>query len=384
MKAVVCLALLGTVGLASGGGKTGGGGTTTTTTIAGFAVSQETVPAGSVAQVKVFLTEPKPISGGSTSMSFDPSFFDAALGIAMFSPTGDVHGTALYRSGGLSLHCVSPNGTYGTTSKDYPILTIAVPVKSTLAVGTKTKVTLDPTSTFWQDALGANYPIVEIKPGSVTVGGVVSISNVVPGGGTIAPGQFVYIYGTGFDPTALVQIDTAPKLFTQYVDSHTLRIWSQSSYVLDGSRVKLSAKAGSAVYYSYMRGVAQGSSSLPLIASTVPVFSVTAFTDAKVPGSSNPQLVPAVAVQNPGSALTNVDFDFYVSTSIQSVVHTTISLPPGAKYSRSLDEIAGVTLPWTFVRVRAASGVQVLGMLADLAAGDVFPVAPVVTPAGTL
>ena len=384
MKAVVCFALLGAIGLASGG-KTGGGGgggtTTTTTTLAEFAVSQETTPAGSVAQVKVSLTEPKPISGGSADMSLNSTFFDAALGIAMFSPTGDVHGTALYDSSGLRLHCVSPNGTYGTTSKDYPILTIAVPVKSTLPVGAKTTVTLDPSSTFWQGT--GNYSVT-IKPGSVTVGGVVSISNVVPGGGIIAPAQFVYVYGTGFDPTARVQIDTVGTIFTQYVDPNTLRIWSPTSFVLDGSRVKLTAKAGSTVYYSYMRGVAQGSSSVPLIARTVPVFSVTQFSDAKVPVASSSQFIPAVAVQNPGSVAANVDFDLYVSTSTLPAAHLTISLPPGAKYSRSLDEIAGIVLPWAFVRVRSLSGVQVLGMLADLTAADVLPVAPLVVAPGTL
>lgn len=318
-------------------------------------------------------------------MSLDGCFFDAALGIAMFNPAGDVHGTALYMNGNLRLHAVSPNGTYGT-SPQYPILTIAVPVKASLPVGARTQVTLDPSSSFWVDLLGSQYA-PQITPGSVTVGGVLSISNIVPGGGLIAAGQPVTVYGTGFDPTVSVQIDGVSNISAVYLDPQTVQISAPVSFVLDGKRVILSDKAGSTVYFSYTRGVPLGHSSIAPIAATVPIFSVLQFTDAMVPVSPtatvNPNLLQAVAVQNPGLQTITVNFDFYISPT-QPLAHGSVSLPPGMKYSRALSEIAGSTLPpAAFVRVRAATGVQVLGLLADLSAGDVTPVPPLAVPPGT-
>ena len=49
-------------------------------------VSDEIVPRGGIAQVKVALTDPSPISSGGTGIFFDPGVFGAIEGIAAFSP----------------------------------------------------------------------------------------------------------------------------------------------------------------------------------------------------------------------------------------------------------------------------------------------------------
>ena len=67
-----------------------GGGTTGPLTVR---ISSETAPPNGVAQMKLLLTAPKPISTGFADMGFDSSSIDI-LGIALFNNTGDVSGAA--------------------------------------------------------------------------------------------------------------------------------------------------------------------------------------------------------------------------------------------------------------------------------------------------
>src|SRR5947209_20361510 len=88
-------------------------------------VSNETAPPGGMAQVKVLLTSPKPITTGSMDFDMSSLAFDSIDGIALFSPTGDVAGAAVISGGRLNVQFTSPNGTLGTAT-DYPLLTAAV------------------------------------------------------------------------------------------------------------------------------------------------------------------------------------------------------------------------------------------------------------------
>src|SRR3954469_3119833 len=87
-------------------------------------VTDEVAPSGGMAQVKVLLTSPKPITTGNMWMDFSSGFYDSIDGIALFSPTGDVVGAAVVHSGRLNVRVSSPKGTFGTTT-DYPLLTAA-------------------------------------------------------------------------------------------------------------------------------------------------------------------------------------------------------------------------------------------------------------------
>ena len=91
----------------------------------GLRVSEETVPAGSVAQIKVSVTEPKPIIHGEMAMGMDFSF--DLLGIALYSSQGTVSGIAYRKPGGLQVRFTDPSATMGM-EPDYPVLTLAVRV----------------------------------------------------------------------------------------------------------------------------------------------------------------------------------------------------------------------------------------------------------------
>src|SRR5947207_11306778 len=77
-------------------------------------VTDEIAPAGGMAQIKVQLTSPKPITTGNMSMDFADGSFDSIDGIALFSGTGDVVGAAVVNGGKVNVRFTSPNGTFGT------------------------------------------------------------------------------------------------------------------------------------------------------------------------------------------------------------------------------------------------------------------------------
>src|SRR5882757_9152686 len=149
-------------------------------------VSSEVVPPGGMAQMKVLLTSPKPITTGNMYFDMSGIAFDSIDGIALFSPTGDVGGAAVVNGGLLNVQFTSPQGTLGTFT-DYPLLTIATRLSQNTVAGQKWAVKLDPSASIWQDLLGSPISF-EFQQGSITVGGSVSITNVAPGGGTLAPG----------------------------------------------------------------------------------------------------------------------------------------------------------------------------------------------------
>jgi hypothetical protein len=97
----------------------------------------------------------------------------------LFSPAGDATGTALLSNGSAHFSLHSPIFDMGTNI-DYPILTVAVPVKSTATRGETAFLNLDPSFSQWVDPTGQNYPVL-LTNGIVTVGGTISISDIVPG-----------------------------------------------------------------------------------------------------------------------------------------------------------------------------------------------------------
>jgi hypothetical protein len=84
------------------------------------AVGNETVPAGQLVQLKLSLTDPRPISTGKLLMDpLDSALFGDILGIALFADAGDVAGAALVQGGQISARFTSPKATFGNTL-DYP------------------------------------------------------------------------------------------------------------------------------------------------------------------------------------------------------------------------------------------------------------------------
>jgi hypothetical protein len=154
-----------------------------------LSAASPTVPPGGLLQMQVFVTEPKPILKGKQrlqAVATGASLLEAIPGAAspvaairdaaLFSTGGDVSGVAVTGSSGTQFFFSSPLGTFGQ-SIDTPVITLAYPVRSTAVAGQSAALKLDPSFSLWLDPNGKQYP-VELKSGTMTVGGALSISDI--------------------------------------------------------------------------------------------------------------------------------------------------------------------------------------------------------------
>ncbi len=327
-------------------------------------LSSETAPPGGIAQVKVLLTAPKPITTGDVSMDFSSGEFDSISGIALFSASGDVGGAAVITGRRVNVRFTSPQGTFGT-SLDYPLMTFAMHISPNALRGSHVNLTLDAAS--WiADLYGALTPI-EIKPSTVTVGGTVNISNVVPGGGFAPAGTVLSVRGMGFGPNTKVSLGELGISSLRVIGPNELQISTKSSGTLDGAMLQVQNPDKSMdTYYSYLRGVPVGSSATPLLAATVPLFSTKTSAAAPLPVSvgDDSNSFTAIALQNPNP------IDVTVTVGDRQV-----TLRPGERISRTLAELLGApSSVGTAVQITASQPIQMLGLIGDTLQGVVNPV----------
>ena len=380
MRLLILSLVLGLPLLAGGSANTGGGGGGIVVPgIVSLALSDEVVPAGGVAQIKLLMTEPRPIVMGGGGMVFDTFDMDV-LGIAVHSTAGDAVGTAVYQRGRLAINMVSPSGTLGSVA-GYPILTIAVRIKPGTPVGTRIPFNLILPASGWQDILGS-VQAVETKGGSVTVGGSLSIDNVLPGGGLILPGQTIRILGKGFQQGMSTRIDGFSQKSMQMLSTNEIDAVSATPFTLDAVRMVFKLKSGEQqTYYSYQRpsdvkrlGESITEKAVPMINAKAPKEAAILFGN----GAGN----KAVALQNPFPTDTTVNLQMV--TLFGSIVgNATVVVPAGSRMTRTLDTLfvpfTGSSL-WA-VRVVSATGIESMGLIGDELAGTVQPVpARIVTP----
>ena len=109
-------------------------------------IVSETLPSGSIMQVKLQLTTPNPIITGNARFEMSSSF-DSFQGVSAFSPAGDAYGVALISGGIFSANLVSPLVSLGT-QLDYPFLVAALHIRAGLPNGTLVPINFSPTTIF--------------------------------------------------------------------------------------------------------------------------------------------------------------------------------------------------------------------------------------------
>jgi hypothetical protein len=286
-------------------------------------VSSETVPPGGMAQMKVLLTSPMPITSGGMYMDMSSVDFASIDGIALFNAAGDVSGAAVVDGGKVDMKFTSPNGTFGATL-DYPIMTVALRLKPTVQNGQVFPVALNPAASFWRDLLGLPIP-VELKQGDITAGGSISITNVVPGGGVLPAGGTFRIIGMGFSSQTKVQVNPVKASSIQYVSSTEIRVTVKDGGVLDGTKIQVTNPDNSSdTYYSYLRGIPVGVSAHALVARTVPAFSSRTMFEAMLPSTISPMVnadyFTAIGLQNPSPADAVVTLESYNAAGALTVL----------------------------------------------------------------
>ena len=158
-------------------------------------IASETLPSGGLMQIKMDLTSPHPIIVGNAQFDIADSF-DGFEGASLVSPSRDAYGVAFLRGRTLVANIVSPLQSLGT-QLDYPFLVIASRIKAGIPTGTQVPIKFN-TATIFNGPGGTPYFYV-VKDGVLTIGGSVSVTNVIPGGGFLPAGTTVRILGTGFN-----------------------------------------------------------------------------------------------------------------------------------------------------------------------------------------
>jgi hypothetical protein len=359
-----------------------------------LSVASPSVPPGGMLQMQVFVTEPNPILKGrqgvrltsrtalsslatATTATTQPlsSIRDAAL----FSARGDVSGVAVGKSGGTQIFFTSPLTSFGTTL-DTPVMALAVPVSTGATVGQTFNLTLDPKSSLWYDPTSTLYP-VELKSGLMTVGGTLSISDVSPGGGIVQPGTVISIKGMGFDPSSRVDINEAAIATTKVISANLIRVTLSTPLDIRGKRIRVSnANRELATYYPYQRTSRVGTSTHPLLASSIPLFAQTTWKVGFFRPTLNGTVFSGLALQNLNPISVNVVLQLFSKTGIL-LSKQTLVLALNSSMARDLVELFPGVAPATGTRLKVTSDqpIQMLGLLGDDNTRTVLPINPTST-----
>jgi hypothetical protein len=346
-----------------------------------LAIPDETVPPGGMLQIKVQITEPRPISKGGQKTRITGKIISKPVGIELFSPKGDASGTAVWSNDSVQLSLSSSLIDMGQ-NVDYPVVTIAAPVKTTAQRGQAADLILDSGAAKWIDPAGKTYPVL-LTNGMLVVGGSLSIMDVVPGGGVQKAGTKVAIKGMGFPKNFKVQVNDAKISKQTWVSANEIDVTLARDTNMTSRRIRVENPATNerVTYYSYARTVPVGSSTNSLIAATVPLFSQITWTSAYVKPMLGSSRFNGVAVQNSTSRSATVKLQL-LSTSGAVVVSRTVTLGAYQRISRDVVEwFPSFTISsGNIVKVTSSIPVQVLGLAGNELFGTVDPISPTAKP----
>jgi hypothetical protein len=363
-------------GPGSGGSGSGGPGTPSPINPVSLKIPNEIAPPGGVAQMKFLNTEPTPISSGRPHGLYDDTMFDDIFGIQLFNATGDLNGVAMRNGGAFSIEFISNGAMQGT---DYPVMTIALHVRPTAVPGTHSQFDLDPSSTF--DVNSQPDVVKPIAPGTITVGGSISITNVVPGGGWRPAGSVIKVEGLGFQPRTQVQVSNVQAQSVSVVSPTEIDITLAQGTDMTGKKIQVVNPDGSQdIYFSYTRGINLGMSSWPLLSNAIPVFSSVSHSQATFTSVAPalPSQFTGLAMQNQNVLVANVNVSLF-SAGNTLLGSSTIAVPPGYRLMREISELTGVAPSLgTYVVVASDQPIQVFGFLADNVGRAITPFAAAV------
>ena len=373
IQAKLCIACLCAAPIVLGGGP---GSSSTSTPQVSLHIPDEMAPPGGLVQMKFMVTEPTPISSGGPQLAFD-STFDAVWGISLFNPTGDVNGAAVISASRVNVFYTTSSGAQGT---DYPIMTVALHVRPDAAPGSQTQFSLDPASTWILGLLGA-ATLKPTPPATVTVGGSISITNVVPGGGFLPAGSVVSIHGIGFQPNTQIQLNAIKASSITVAGPNEIQFTLAEATNMTGQKIQVVNPDGSQdTYFSYMRGIPLFASSRALLRKTLPIFSSLVHSRATYApvGALPAGRITGVAVQNPNQAPAVVTVSLYSAQNVPAG-SSTFHVPSGYRFIAEASELTNaVPQAGSYLVVTSTLPVQSFGFIADESQSTLLPLGALV------
>lgn len=336
-------------------------------------IPDESVPPGAIVQMKVLVTEPTPISSGGPVVRRPAGA--AVRGIELFNPTGDVNGVAMVGASQVSIAYITSSGAQGT---DYPILTMALEIPSTVPVGAQLAFGIDPSST-WTLGLLGTATLKPISPATINVRGSIAINDIVPGEGSLPAGAIIQVFGVGFQSATQLQVSGFNASSYSVVSPNEIQIVLAQPTDIAGKKLQVTNPDGSlASYYAYLRGKPLVQSARPLLASALPIFSSQKHSQATFSaGTGTSTQFSGIALQNNNLSPATVTFTLY-SASNQAISSSTLVVPFGYRLMQETSELAqGVApQPGSYMTVSSDLPVQTFGFMGDDLAGTVVPFAP--------
>lgn len=346
-------------------------------------VNDETAPPGSIVQIKVDVTEPKPISTGKGKIRVNG--LTTIEGIALMNRDQDTYGVALVDGQDLRFFINSPSSAFGTPN-DYPIVAVAGKVASNAGIGSTYALQLDPGALNFLNPAGATYPL-EIKNGQLTVGHGVVIGDVSPGSSVLHAGDVVHISGTNFDPETRLQLHEASVSQVRYISSSRIDIVLGQITDMHGMRIRArNPDKSESEYFSYERTRSVSTSNDPVLSRTVPLFAPNTYTTATVrmpvigtkrrravghsgattllPEAQSSPLALGFALQNIGTTDVTAAIELLNSRGFAYATNT-ITIGPGRYLVREIGEQFGTIASPSSIRVTSNAPLQVLGLVAD-------------------
>jgi len=257
-------------------------------------------------------------------------------------------------------------------------MTVALHVRPDAAPGAQIQFSLDPSSTWMLGLLGP-ATLKPMAPATVTVGGTISITNVVPGGGVLPAGSIVSIQGMGFEPKTQVQLNAIKASSIALISSNEIQFTLAETTNMTGQKIQVVNPDGSQdTHFSYLRGIPLLQSARPLLQNTTPIFSSVTHSKAVYGpiGTLSLSQFSGIAVQNSNIQAANVTVSLY-SAQNALLASSTLTLPPGYRLMQETSEMTnGIVPPFgSYIVVSSSEPVQSLGFIADASQSTLLPFA---------
>ena len=357
-------------------------------------ISDESAPAGSIVQIKIDVTEPKPISTGRGKVKVKG--VTTVNGIVLMNEGQDAYGVAMVNGDELTFVIESPASLFGTAA-DYPIVGIAGTVAPGTSTGTKFPLTLDPAGLGFRDPSGLQDP-TEITDGVLTVApGAIAIGDVKPGSAVVPAGGVVHIHGANFTPNTRLQLSEAAIAQQVFVSSSRIDVTLAQTTRMHGLRIRARNEGtngepkSECEYFSYERTTPIGASIDDIFGKTVPLFAPSTFTDATIHfprriarkqramrpsrGTGSAPSRAGLALQNLATSPATASIELLDAAGHPYAV-TTVSIGPDQHLVREVGELFGIVSPPSGIRVRSNIPIHILGLTADPSTGGAAALPP--------
>ena len=212
-------------------------------------VSSEIAPPGATVQLKLSLAKPAALYSGEMALDLDPTVSGPVTAIATFSAAGDACGFANISGSHVDIHFASPSSTLGSAAS-VPLVDIKVPILATANAGTQATIPADGSGSPWTSPLVPAAPgyQVTVTPGTVTIGGSLSVSDVSPVS-NLAASTLVRIHGCSFTSATTVDIAAVSVASVQLVGPQEIDVTRAGPTDLGGKQIRVRNPGASQVTF---------------------------------------------------------------------------------------------------------------------------------------